>query len=103
MWGLGLCVKRDRCANGFSEGSTSSPLIRESIERSRRRSSGEEGAAFLRRNHELVGGARPAPARANICSMAVAVEPTILHADLDAFYASVEQRDNAALRDRPTI
>src|SRR5215204_837875 len=26
---------------------------------------------------------------------------TIIHADLDAFYASVEQRDNPALRDRP--
>ena len=28
---------------------------------------------------------------------------TILHADLDAFYASVEQRDNPALRDRPMM
>jgi DNA polymerase IV len=28
---------------------------------------------------------------------------SILHADLDAFYASVEQRDNPALRDRPVI
>ncbi|HZB98211.1 MAG TPA: DNA polymerase IV [Candidatus Sulfotelmatobacter sp.] len=28
---------------------------------------------------------------------------TVLHADLDAFYASVEQRDNLALRGRPVI
>jgi DNA polymerase IV len=35
--------------------------------------------------------------------MMAAAQPHILHADLDAFYASVEQRDNPRLRDRPII
>ena len=33
--------------------------------------------------------------------MFVSPEATVLHADLDAFYASVEQRDNPRLRDQP--
>ena len=35
--------------------------------------------------------------------MDVSAAASILHADLDAFYASVEQRDDPTLRGRPVI
>jgi len=38
-----------------------------------------------------------------VCEHMFVVEATVLHADLDAFYASVEQRDNPRLRGRPVI
>lgn len=43
------------------------------------------------------------PAYRVSCEHMFVSEATILHADLDAFYASVEQRDDPRLRDRPVI
>jgi DNA polymerase IV len=38
-----------------------------------------------------------------MCEHAFVVEATILHADADSFYASVEQRDDPRLRRRPVV
>src|SRR5438105_5053305 len=38
-----------------------------------------------------------------LMTTAAADQPNIIHADLDAFYASVEQRDDPRLRGQPTI
>jgi DNA polymerase IV len=69
----------------------------------RRRRRGDEHHAHDARFWQRVAG-RDATSVASPCEhVFVSREANILHADLDAFFASVEQRDDPGLRGRPVI
>jgi DNA polymerase-4 len=70
----------------------------------RRRDLRLQGTELSRQAHRRIVRLWKAADKRPVCEhMFVHAGATILHADLDAFFASVEQRDDARLRGRPVI